>query len=147
MLTKKQAIDFFEKRSPKALREKGIVSIEGYSSPDGEEQQFIFNGVYLIRYIVPEAMNCLMKKQNYAQTLRGIKCSKKEMVKYGEYLKSKGWKTDTANIIKEIDEFIEKMFKKYGFKGSFHISQLNEEDRIHLQGLYKECEESKQRLN
>ena len=79
-LTREKAIAYFEEKAPKALREEGIETCEEYViDVRGEDCHiFIFNQIYFVRYIIPEAMNCLMKRQNLAPVLKGIKMTKKD---------------------------------------------------------------------
>ena len=78
-LTKEKAIAYFNERAPKALREKGIETIEEYffRNPENKDDEgttlFVINKVYMIRYIIPEAFNCFMRNQRFKPTLRGCK--------------------------------------------------------------------------
>lgn len=88
-LTKEMAIEYFNQKAPKKLREKGIVDVEGYSK--GDESVYVINGVYIVRYIVPEAMNCLMRNQNYNPVLRGAKWPRKDVLRAIDALVNKGY--------------------------------------------------------
>lgn len=85
-LTKEQAVAYFNEKAPKALKEQGIQTIKGYSihraiHPHGQDEWikvFIINDCYMIRYMTPQAYNCLMRNQNFKTVISGVKLSKKE---------------------------------------------------------------------
>lgn len=94
-LTKDKAIEYFNQKAPKALRAKGITTIEEYhikrENDEEERVVFIINGCYMVRYIVPQAYNCFMRNQNFREVLKGWKTSKKDVSETIEIWKSHGW--------------------------------------------------------
>lgn len=99
-LTKEQAVAYFNEKAPKALKEKGIQTIEGYSiEVRGEEERikvFIINGCYVIRYIIPQPMNCLMRNQHFKPVVKGFRMSKSECADMVAY-----WKKWCYGIVEE----------------------------------------------
>ena len=87
-LTREKAIEYFNQKAPKKLREQGIVKMEEYAK--GDESVFVINDVYLIRYITPEAYNCLMRNQRFNQTLKGIRHTKQDMAQIIDWITEKG---------------------------------------------------------
>lgn len=100
-LTKEKAIAYFNEKAPKALREKGITTIEQYVFEFNKQEQvvFIINGVYSIRYINPEAYNCFMRNQNFKTVLKGLRTSKKDIDGWREHWLKKGMR-----LVEEADE-------------------------------------------
>lgn len=94
-LTKEKAIAYFNEKAPKALREKGIITIDEYIfKKENDEEEltiFVINGVYMIRYIIPEAYNCFMRNQRFKPVLKGLRCSKKDMDSTLEYWRERKW--------------------------------------------------------
>lgn len=88
-LTKEQAVAYFNEKAPKALKEKGIQTIKGYSiyarARDEWFKVFIINDCYMIRYMTPQAYNCLMRNQNFKTVISGVKLSKKECAEMVAY--------------------------------------------------------------
>lgn len=76
-ITREQAVAYFNEKAPKGLREKGIKSIDEYvlTRRDTKERfnVIVINECYFVRYIVPQAMNCLMKRQNFKPIIKGVK--------------------------------------------------------------------------
>lgn len=94
-LTKEKAIEFFKTRAPKAWRGKEVETVEEFIF-DEERNCFLINGRYFVRYIAPEAMNPLMRNQNFNPTLRGYLAPKGEAKETADYWTSKGWKAGGA---------------------------------------------------
>ena len=94
-LTKEKAIEYFNAKASKVLLEKGIVTIDEYHvqrEQDEEERViFVINDCYMIRYIVPQAFNCLMRNQSFKEVLKGWRTSKKDIRETVEYWRQKGW--------------------------------------------------------
>lgn len=88
-LTREKAVEYFDQKAPKKLREQGIIKMEEYAK--GDESIFFFNDEYVIRYIVPEASNFLMRNQNFSQILKGSKFPKKDIRFFMDRLTQKGY--------------------------------------------------------
>ena len=76
-ITKAEAINYYfhKKGLPiKTIRELAV---------DGREGNFyIINENYIIRYIIPEAMNCFMRNQNFEPRISGTKITKADLLYY-----------------------------------------------------------------
>lgn len=94
-LTKEQAIAYFNEKAPKSIRDNGIKTIEeyGFRKPEDKEERnfFLINGIYMVRYIIPEAYNHFMRNQNFDPKLSGLRCSKNAISEMLGYWKKKGW--------------------------------------------------------
>lgn len=76
-LTKEKAVKFYteKKRIPiSIIREFGIV--------DQDRNFFVINDNYVVRYIIPEAMNCLMRNQHFTPRISGMKIRKADLLYY-----------------------------------------------------------------
>lgn len=76
-ITKKEAINYY-------FHKKGlpIKNIREFAMDGREGNFFIINDNYIIRYIIPEAMNCFMRNQDYEPRISGTKITKADLLFY-----------------------------------------------------------------
>lgn len=76
LITKEEAVAYYE-------RKKGIPvkRVRELANLETGANAIVINDDYVVRYIVPEPMNCLMRNQNFRPKLSGMKLSKDNLIR------------------------------------------------------------------
>ena len=78
LITKEQAINYFNEKR----KNEEVKTIREFQINGTENNFFLINGNYLVRFIVPEAMNSLMRNRNFSHKVSGMKLSRKDAESY-----------------------------------------------------------------
>lgn len=76
-LTEEQAIKFYTEK-----KDHPIITIREFGYLDKDMNFFVINDNYVIRYIIPEAMNPLMRNKNFQPRISGMKITRSDLMYY-----------------------------------------------------------------